>query len=190
VHGFTKQSGGDIQIESEPGKGTTVALHLPRTTAATQAVPGSAAPPEAVLNALRSSEGKVVLVVEDNAAAGDFAADLLRGLGYTARRADSAAGALAMLADEERIDAVFSDVMMPGGIDGAELAAILRASYPHIAVVLTSGYGMRPAQGRAPESVETLAKPYQLGELAAALERAFVAVMTTRPGQGIEAAIG
>jgi hypothetical protein len=64
--------------------------------------------------------------------------------------------------------------------------ATLRASYPHIAVVLTSGYGIQPAQGGAPR-VETLAKPYQLGELAAALEHALAAVVAAQRGQGVEA---
>jgi PAS domain S-box-containing protein len=176
VHGFAKQSGGDIEIRSEPGKGTTVIIHLPRATAAQVASENTAArtAPEAVLHALHSSEGRVVLVVEDNLAAGDFAAELLGELGYATRRAVNAAEALAILASGDRVDAVFSDVVLPGGVSGVELVATLRKSHPHIAVVLTSGYSAQLAQDRAP--VETLAKPYQLDELAAALERAFAAV--------------
>ena len=77
-----------------------------------------------------------------------------------------------MLSDGARVDAVFSDVVMPGGISGVELAAALRSSHPRVAVVLATGYSEHLARGGAPEGVETLPKPYRLDELAAALGRA------------------
>ena len=79
---------------------------------------------------------------------------------------------LAMLADGARVDAGFSDIVMPGGMSGIELAAELRASYPRIGLVLASGYSALIAQGGAPEGVETLRKPYRLDELAVALGHA------------------
>ena len=102
VFGFVKQSGGDIQIESEPGKGTTVSIYLPHIApeggrlAAGAAAARRAVAEGAVLNALRSSGGRTVLVVDENREAGDFAAALLEELGYATRRAGSPAEALAL----------------------------------------------------------------------------------------------
>jgi CheY-like chemotaxis protein len=129
-----------------------------------------------MLEAMRDASGRVVLVVEDNREAGDFAAALLEELGFRALRAGNVAEALDVLARGERVDAVFSDVVMPGGQTGLDLALRLRAERPGIAVVLTSGYSARLAEGGAPEGVEVLGKPYRLDELAAALARAFARV--------------
>lgn len=172
VHGFAKQSGGDLRIESEPGRGTVVLLHLPR--AAAEAAPGSdgASAPEGMQPCAMSGAGATVLVVEDNPDVAAFTCSLLEGVGYTTKRASSAAEALAMLSEGGQVSAVVSDVVMPGGIGGVELAAALRFSYPSIAVVLTTGYSEQLVRKGAPEGVETLAKPYQPHELTAALERA------------------
>jgi signal transduction histidine kinase/ActR/RegA family two-component response regulator len=173
VHGFAKQSGGDLQIESEPGHGTTVFLHLPRTLAEVRTAPdGTGLPADRQPLALQGI-GRTVLVVEDNPDVAAFACALLEELGYATRRAGSAPEALAMLANGERVDAVFSDIVMPGAIGGVELATVLRSSHPGIAVVLATGYSERLANGGAPEGVETLAKPYHPDELAAALQHAF-----------------
>ena len=116
--------------------------------------------------------GKTVLVVEDNPDVAAFACSLLEELGYATERAGDAAGALAALAGGGRVDAVFSDVALPGGMSGVELAAALRSSHPGVAVVLATGYSEALVRGGAPEGVETLRKPYRLDELAAALGRA------------------
>jgi CheY-like chemotaxis protein len=173
VFGFARQSGGDVAVESAPGRGTRFTLHLPRAAALP---PEQAPPPEPVLEAMRDASGRVVLVVEDNREAGDFAAALLEELGYRALRAGDVAEALEVLGGAERVDAVFSDVVMPGGLTGLDLALRLRAERPGIAMVLTSGYSARLAEGGAPEGVEVLGKPYRLDELAAALARAFARV--------------
>jgi len=171
VFGFARQSGGDLHVDSTPGTGTTVSIMLPR--AAAGAVPDGTT---AALGAMRTPKGKSVLVVEDNEAAGEFAASLLEELGYRARTATSATAAMAALSAGEQFDAVFSDVMMPGGMTGNELAGTLRRRYPHIAVVLATGYGGQANSTAPPPGVETLGKPYQLVELAAALERALARV--------------
>jgi len=170
VFGFVRQSGGDISIESEPGRGTTVLLHLPRRAGGGCATPAG---PGAVIEALQTSRGRTVLVVEDNEQAGDFAAQMLEELGYRTLRALDAAEALALLAEEgEGIDAVFSDIVMPGAMGGIELAAEVRRRYPRLAIVMATGYSARLAGGRTLPGVEVLAKPYRLDDLAAALARA------------------
>ena len=169
--GFARQSGGDLHVDSTPGTGTTVSILLPR--AAAGAVPDGTA---ATLGAMRAPKGKSVLVVEDNEAAGEFAASLLEELGYRARTITSATAAMAALSAGEQFDAVFSDVVLPGGMTGNELAATLRRRYPHIAVVLATGYGGQASSVAPPPGVETLGKPYQLVELAAALDRALARV--------------
>ncbi|WP_419899229.1 PAS domain-containing protein [Roseomonas sp. USHLN139] len=175
VHGFVLQSGGDVQIESHPGAGTVVTLHLPRAGHAV-AAPVPAAPAESSGAAIARRAGRTVLVVDDNDDVAHFAASLLQGLGYATRRAGDAAAALAMVAAEPAIDAVFSDVVMPGEMDGLQLAARLRQTHPRLALLLASGYSEVLAEHDGPAAAEVLRKPYHLDELAAALDRAFAAV--------------
>jgi PAS domain S-box-containing protein len=170
VYGFARQSGGDLRIDSEPGCGTVVSLHLPRAAAGADGA-GTSLPDDRRSQALRGV-GRTVLVVDDNADVAAFACTLLEEQGYATKRAGGAAEALAMLADGEPVDAVFSDVVLQGSISGVELAAALRSSHPRIAVVLTTGYSEQLARSGAPAGIETLAKPYHPDELAAALGRA------------------
>jgi PAS domain S-box-containing protein len=176
VHGFAKQSGGDVRVDSEPGRGTRVTLCLPRASADPDA--SSAAVSGTIIShgaesgeAIAGAAGKVILVVDDNQEAAAFAAAMLEGLGYTVRRAGNAAEALAQFDAGERVDAVFSDVVMPGEINGAELAHILCRRCPKVAVVMASGYSDKLDLLRE-LPVELLAKPYLLDHLAAALARA------------------
>lgn len=172
VHGFAKQSGGDLRIESEPGCGTAVFLHLPRAVGIDAGKEESGADPGEQQPGVLQGVGRTVLVVDDNPDVAAFACGLLEELGYATHRAGSAAEALAVLTDGVKVDAVFSDVVMPGGVDGVELATALRSSFPRVGVVLATGYSARLACGGAPEGVETLLKPYRPDELAAALGRA------------------
>jgi PAS domain S-box-containing protein len=180
VHGFTKQSGGDITVQSTPGQGTTITLHLARATAAQMDAPAAPAKETAGAGLARTA-GKTVLVVEDNPDVGSFTVGLLENLGYATRSAANAAEALALIERGEAVDAVFSDVVMPGEMNGVTLASELRMRFPHLAVVLATGYSEVLAQWNGRAAAEVLRKPYRLEEVAAALERAFVAVGAGTP---------
>jgi PAS domain S-box-containing protein len=165
VFGFAKQSGGDITVESEVGRGTTFTLYLP------QVEQGEAATPEdAIVEALADGHGTCVLVVEDNREVGTFTTQSLAELGYVTVWAADAQEALAELAkDATRFDIVFSDVVMPQ-MNGIELGQEIRARYPGLPVVLTSGYSSVLAQS-GNHGFELLHKPYSVEQLSRTLRK-------------------
>lgn len=180
VHGFAKQSGGDIAIESVSGQGTIITIHLPRATAAMQQHAKSQRSAESAGTAIQKAAGKTVLVIDDNADVASFTASMLDGLGYTTHTVTNATDAMAVLdGGTWTIDAVFSDVNMPGDMNGVELANLVRTRFPHIALVLTTGYSEIFTAWNGQTLAEVLSKPYHLGDLAAALDRAFHAVVLT-----------
>jgi signal transduction histidine kinase len=160
VYGFIKQSGGEVRIESEPGRGTRVSLRLPRTTEAP--VP-SAAPPGVPM---ASIDGRTILVVEDNDDVLEVAVAMLADLGYGVLTARNAAEATALLEGGALVDVLFTDVVMPGGASGIDLARRARETYPELKVLLTSGYA---AQLAAVDNVgpgfAVIGKPYRRAEL-------------------------
>ena len=161
VFGFAKQSGGDVDVYSVPGQGTTFTLYLPQVEADEQAVP-VADPDEAPLEVGRQQR---VLVVEDNREIGSFAADMLQDLGYRVTWAGTAEEALqhvGALATE--FDAVFSDVMMPG-IGGVALAKQLRQRRPDLPIVLTSGFSQALSDDGY-QGFDFLSKPYSAEQVA------------------------
>ncbi|SDI70988.1 MULTISPECIES: hybrid sensor histidine kinase/response regulator [Bradyrhizobium] len=165
VFGFAKQSGGEVDVASEIGKGSTFTLYLPHAAGASrsQQVPEEDAPPI-------DGHGMTVLVVEDNPEIGKFAADALAGLGYTARLVGNATHALEELAvDADGFDVVFSDVVMPG-MTGLELAQEIRRYHPDLPVVLTSGYSHVLSE-HGSTGYELLQKPYSIEQLARVLNR-------------------
>ncbi|OWK29908.1 PAS domain S-box protein [Sphingomonas mucosissima] len=164
VFGFTKQSGGDVTVTSDPGEGATFTMYLPR-------VEGSLdAPVEAADSALPLGEGACVLVVEDNAEVGRFATQALAELGYRTVWAMDAQKALEELAAKEgEFDAVFSDVMMPG-MSGIELGQEIARRYPGLPVVLTSGYSEVLAQSGT-HGFALVHKPYSIDTLSRALRK-------------------
>lgn len=164
--GFAKQSGGEIFVESSPGRGARFTLYLPQAPAI-EAERAVAAP--AAEGALRS-RGQCILVVEDNKDVGQFSTEMLHDLGYTTRWASSAREALALLAqDEFAFDLVFSDVIMPG-MNGVELAETIREAYPGLPVVLTSGYSHVLAEN-GEHGFELIRKPYSVEALSRVLRR-------------------
>jgi signal transduction histidine kinase/CheY-like chemotaxis protein len=167
VYGFATQSGGSVEIRSEIGQGTTVRLLLPRSDRAPEVV-GRAADQPAPADAAAGSAG-CVLMVEDDDEVAALVADMLGQLGYSVTRAASGAAALGALANGRKVDLVFSDVMMPGGIDGIQLAREIRRRRPKLPVLLTSGYA-DPARRNAQDAgLQILGKPYDLNSLAEAL---------------------
>jgi two-component system, NtrC family, sensor kinase len=165
VFGFAKQSGGEVAVASEVGKGSTFTLYLPRAAAAgrPQQMPEQDAPP-------LDGHGMTVLVVEDNPEVGKFAADALAGLGYTAKLVGNATHALEELAaDADRFDVVFSDVVMPG-MTGIELAQEIHRRHADLPVVLTSGYSHVLSE-HGSTGYELLQKPYAAEQLARVLSR-------------------
>jgi signal transduction histidine kinase/CheY-like chemotaxis protein len=170
VYGFAQQSGGAMQIRSDPGQGTAVRLFFPRA-GASQA---SAAP--SVGQRATAAANETILVVEDNAMVRDYVESELKALGYRVIVTRNAPAALDILRGPEQIDLLFSDVVMPGGMFGLELAKEAARLRPRLKVLLTSGY-TEPVE--APDGlgheVRILNKPYRRHELAAVLRSALKA---------------
>lgn len=165
VFGFAKQSGGEIAVASEWGKGTTFTLYLPRVEGQERG-----AQPSDPDEPLEEGHGTRVLVVEDNPDVGVFATQALAELGYITVLAGDAHTALAELsAGVDRFDVVFSDVVMPG-MSGIDLLHELRRCYPALPVVLTSGYSDVLAKHGA-DGFELLQKPYSVDELSRILRK-------------------
>ena len=166
VFGFAKQSGGEVAVASELGKGSIFTLYLPRTAASGKSPQAPAADAPAV-----SGSGISVLVVEDNAEVGRFTTDALAELGYATRLVMNATHALEELAvDPDRFDAVFTDVVMPG-MTGIELAQEIRRHHPGLPVVLASGYSHVLSE-HGSYGFELLQKPYSIEQLSLVLYRA------------------
>ena len=162
VHGFLKQSGGYTKIYSEPDHGTTVRLYLPR--AADGQVPEADAPFAEPLS--RGQE--VILVVEDNKGLRDLALRHLQSLGYRTLPAADGNSALEIIQGGAPIDLLFTDVIMPGGLDGRALAEAARRLRPELRVLFTSGFTAAAASAATEDQFGSnlLSKPYRKGELA------------------------
>ncbi|GAA3958625.1 response regulator [Allohahella marinimesophila] len=161
AYGFTKQSGGHIRIYSEPGKGTTFKIYLPRSY-------------EAEIEAPMSSGGPVVggsetiLVAEDDPAVRNTAVSMLQKLGYRVLQAEDGRSALSVLKSGMGVEMLFTDVVMPGPVSSTDLVKKARALHPDIRVLYTSGYTQNAIVhgGRLDRGVELLSKPYRREDLA------------------------
>ncbi len=164
VYGFVKQSGGHVKIYSEVGQGTTVKIYLPRYEAEGAEIE---APP--VMPIPEGSSQETVLVVEDEEAVRAYSADALRELGYRVVEAADGQSALRLLESAGPIDLLFTDVVLPGGMTGAQLAAQVRAVRPGIRVLFTTGYARNAIfhHGRLDKGVQLITKPFSFPDLAA-----------------------
>ena len=165
VYGFVKQSGGHVRIHSRAGKGTSVRVYLPRCDEGAAGSPPKERPAAAV--AARAESGETILLVEDNAEVRRYDAAALSRLGYRVLEAADGAQALKLLETQgaKRVDLLFSDMLLPGGMSGRVLADAARARRPGLPVLFTSGY---PREAAA----QLLDKPYDLERLAARVREA------------------
>ncbi|WP_158622952.1 ATP-binding protein [Aquabacterium soli] len=168
VLSFARQSGGDAHIVSEQGRGTNVQLILPSTTA----VPTASA--SASTGAVAAGRPLRVLMVEDDSLVASVVLSAIEGMGHCATHCLNAEKAKELITQGERFDVVFSDVVMPGAITGFDLAEWCQTLQPPIPVVLATGYS-----AQSPETdVVVLRKPYDLNDLARALQQAAGADIT------------
>ena len=161
VYGFVKQSGGQVRIHSEVGRGTTVRLYLPRVREGEDSQ-GPTPPAET------TGGSETILVVEDDDAVRAATVEMLGQLGYRVLEASDANAARSLVESGAPVDVLFTDVVMPGTLQSTELARLARGRLPEMAVLFTSGY-TRDAivhGGRLDDGVELLAKPYTLDALA------------------------
>ncbi|MDY0870290.1 ATP-binding protein [Dongia rigui] len=165
VYGFVKQSKGHVQLYSEPGRGTVVRLYLPRALTAGEI----AAPAEPSGSLPRGSER--ILLVEDDENVRSFVANLLLELGYRVLATAGAREALAALAAQDDFDLVFTDVVMPGDMNGVQLAEAIRARNPALPILFTSGYSEKEVQLQGKQAPHFIAKPYRRHELATKLRQ-------------------
>lgn len=166
VYGFAVGASGHAAIDMDASTGATIHIYLPKAA-------GRAVEPESSTLPIRSASGhETVLAVEDDPVVLGIAITSLKDLGYHVKTAPSAREALSILRDDDSISVLFSDVVMPGGMNGVQLAVEARRIRPSLKVLLTSGYAassLMKEQG-LPESLELLPKPYEREELASRLQ--------------------
>ena len=167
VYGFVKQSAGHIKIYSEEGHGTTIKIYLPPGTGA------SLAPEAAIAPAIQGGH-ETILVVEDDKLVREYVLTQLRSLGYVTLDAANGAEALAIIAAGNQFDLLFTDVIMPGAMNGRQLATEVQKSKPGLKVLFTSGYTENAIihHGRLDTGVLLLAKPYRKSDMAGMIRKA------------------
>ncbi|PIE82895.1 MAG: hypothetical protein CSA09_04930 [Candidatus Contendobacter odensis] len=163
VYGLMKQSGGNITLYSELGQGTTVRLYLPQTKAETHV-----STTVETLNQGFQGHGETILVVEDDPDVRQFAVKALNGLGYRTLQSADAETALSLLTHKPQTALLFTDIVLPGPMDGVKLATEATRQRPELPVLFTSGYTehMLLNNGKLADGVEMLPKPYRKIELA------------------------
>ncbi len=171
IYGFAKQSGGQVRLRTEPGRGTTIRVYLPR-----YAGPGPAEREEAASGPARRAEdgtegGEVVLVVDDEPTVRMLVNEVLQELGYAAIEAADGRSGLKILQSEARIDLLITDVGLPGGMNGRQLADAARIVRSDLKVLLITGYAENVAigDGQLEPGMQVMTKPFALGALATRL---------------------
>ena len=167
VHGFVTQSNGTVVIESKLGSGSKVTLYLPDITNDRNAL---VPPVNPTLSTIAPAGIEKILVVDDESLVRKTAVRVLRKLGYEVIEANSGEEALVLMRKNKDIDLMFSDILMPGGMSGRQLASIVNKEYPKIKIQLTSGYDNVEAT-KDNADFPLLKKPYDLQKLATALRK-------------------
>jgi CheY-like chemotaxis protein len=168
VYGFIKQSGGHVKIYSEVGEGTTVKLYLPRYRGPETAHDGDDKTRE-----LPRGRAETVLVVEDDPDVRDYSIEMITDLGYTVLSAGDGASALRLLDSHREVSLLFTDVGLPGGMNGRQLAEQALRRLPRLKVLYTTGYARNAIvhQGRLDSGVEVIFKPFTYSDLAAKIRQ-------------------
>jgi CheY-like chemotaxis protein len=163
VYGFIKQSRGHVKIYSEPGEGTTIKLYLPRAHAAVDEVEIESGKPLP-----GGAKNECILVVEDDADVRAYSCDTLSELGYDVLSAETGAAGLRLLDSHPGVSVLFTDVGLPGGMNGRQLAEEARRRRPDLKVLFTTGYARNAIvhDGRLDAGVELITKPYTQAALA------------------------
>jgi CheY-like chemotaxis protein len=165
IYGFAKQSGGQVRIYSEVGTGTSVSIYLPRHDRQEEV---ASAPAEASL-APRADQGDTVLVVDDEPALRMIIVEVMQGLGYATLEAGDGAEALRILqAPRQRIDLLVSDVGLPGGMNGRQVADAARTARPGLKVLFITGYAENAvlSHGHLDPGMHVMTKPFEMDVLA------------------------
>jgi signal transduction histidine kinase len=172
VYGFVKQSNGHIKIYSEQGHGTTVKLYLPQATGTPDTDADAPLAEAGITESWRGDE--TILIVEDDVLVREYVVTQIRRLGYRALTAGNAAEALAIIDGPDPIDLLFTDVIMPGGMNGRQLATEAVRRRPDLKVLYTSGYTENAIvhHGRLDAGVQLLPKPYLSADLARGIRTA------------------
>jgi PAS domain S-box-containing protein len=165
IYGFAKQSGGQVRIYSEPGEGTMVCLYLPRHLGEAE---GVEVVPD-LSEAARARAGETVLVVDDEPTIRMLVTEVLEDLGYAAIEAADGASGLQVLQSDVRIDLLVSDVGLPGGMNGRQMAEAAQLSRPGLKVLFITGYAENAAlnHGHLAPGMQVMVKPFALEALAA-----------------------
>ena len=164
VYGFTRQSAGHVKIYSEIGEGTTVKIYLPRSVSDTEKVVTDE------WNKVAPWTGKeTILVVEDDDGLRSYASEILKELGYSVLSASNGAAALALLSKGDHVDLLLTDVVMPGGLNGRQLANAAVAQRPGLRALYMTGYTRNAIvhHGRLDTGIDVIGKPFSFEELAA-----------------------
>jgi len=168
VYGFVRQSGGQARIYSEPGQGTMVCLYLPRHLGATETVEEATDP----VGARRAQQGETVLVVDDEPTVQMPVAEVLEDLGYAAIEAADGATGLRVLQSDARIDLLVTDVGLPGGMNGRQVADAGRTLRPGLKVLFITGYAENAmlSHGHLDPGMHVMTKPFAMDALASRIK--------------------
>ncbi len=162
IYGFVRQSGGQVRICSEVGRGTTMCLYLPRhdgEAAATERAPDES-------GVIRALPGETILIVEDETAIRDLVVEILSDAGYRVLQAPTGPAGVKLLRSDERIDLLVTDVGLPGGLNGRQVADAGRAVRPTLKILFVTGYAANAAvgAGHLVEGMEVLTKPFSIAD--------------------------